>query len=325
MVTDRREPAPAHRTGFWRQALAVRGSVTPIVLPRVLVSGFLAALVTALLVYLRRARGVDLVMEVAPYEIAGAVLGLLLVLRTNAGNDRWYEARRLWGGIVNQSRNFAIDVLAYGPADGPADRAWRDRTVRWAAAFPHVARGSLRGAGVPDEVAALVGADGAARVAAAGHAPSAVALELARQLRAAEGRMDRFAFVQADRERAGLIDHVGGCERILKTPLPYAFSIKVRQFLVLYLAALPFGLLHDVDAVWLIPVITAMVAYPLFALDQIGVELQNPFSRRHLSHLPLDELCATIERNLLDLLAADAAGERAAEERDAPHAAAAGC
>lgn len=298
---DRRRPEPSRRAAFWREALAVRGSVTPLVALRVLAFGAFAALVTAAVTLLRRGWGVDLVMEVAPYEIAGAVLALLLVLRINAGNDRWYEARRLWGGIVNQSRNFAVDAVAYGPDDP----TWRGRAVRWAAAFPHVARASLRGEGVPPEAAALVGPEGAARLAAAGHMPTAVALELARLLREVEGRMDRFAFLQADRERAALVDHVGGCERILKTPLPHAIAVNVRRMIVLYLVALPLGLLHEVDSLWLVPVLTMMLAYPLLALDQIGVELQQPFSRRHLSHLPLDDISATIERNLQGLLAAD--------------------
>ena len=299
---DRRQAATPHRdaSAFWSEALAVRGSVSPFVEPRVLAFGAFSLLLTVVLVYLRGAWGLDLTMEVAPYEIAGAVLGLLLVLRTNAGNERWWEARRLWGGIVNQSRNLAIDAVAYGPDDP----AWRDRVLRWTAAFAHVARASLRGEGLPPEAAELVGPEGAARLAAADHMPSGVALELARLLREAEGRMDRFAFLQADRERALLIDHIGGCERILKTPLPFAFVVKIRQFIVLYLVSLPFGLMHELDNLWLVPVITMMVAYPLVSLDQIGVELQNPFSRRHLSHLPLDDISGTIQRNVLALGAA---------------------
>ena len=68
----------------------------------------------------------DLGIEVTPFEVAGGALSLLLVLRTNAGYDRWWEGRRLWGGIVNQSRNLAIAALSYGPDDP----AWRDRFVR---------------------------------------------------------------------------------------------------------------------------------------------------------------------------------------------------
>jgi putative membrane protein len=136
--------------------------------------------------------------------------------------------------------------------------------------------------------------------------PSFVAWRLADLLQDAcdRGEMDRFAFMQIDRERAMLIDHIGGCERILKSPLPLVYSIKIRRFIVLFVLTLPLALIHRLNGDWgnwLVPLITMLVAYPLLALDQIGIELQNPFSQSNLSHLPLDEICATIEGNLMGM------------------------
>ena len=286
---------------FWRQAFAVHGSITPHVVPHVLLFGVLASVVCAAAWLFERLFQVRLGLAVAPYEFAGAALGLLLILRTNAGHSRWWEARKLWGGIVNQSRNLAITALAYGPSDP----VWRQQFVRWASSFPHAARASLRGERTCPEIVALVGQEAATLIAAADHAPSYVALKLGALLRDATENhgMDRFAFLQADRERALLIDHIGGCERILKTPLPLVYAIKIRRFLVIFLVTLPFGLLHKVPGDWLIPLITMMVAYPLVSLDQIGIELQNPFAKDNLSHLPLDDIAATIERNLSGVLA----------------------
>jgi putative membrane protein len=290
------------RHGFWRQAFALHGSTTSRVLPHVLAFGLIATglCVTAWLV--ERLFEARIALEVHPFEIAAGVLGLLLVLRTNSGYDRWWEARKLWGGIVNQSRNLVIGALCYGPDDP----AWRETFVRWAAAFPHVARRSLRGERPGADIAALVGAAGAERITAAEHMPSFVAMRLGELLWDACDRlhMDRFAFLQVDRERASLIDHIGACERILKTPLPTVYAIKVRRFIALFLLVLPLALLHQVADLWLIPVITMLVAYPLLSLDEIGVELQDPFSTGSLSHLPLDDISATIERNLLGLLQA---------------------
>jgi putative membrane protein len=290
------------RQGFWREAFALHGSTTSRVLPQVLAFGLIATVICEVAWLAERLLGTRITLEVHPFEIAGGVLGLVLVLRTNAGYERWWEARKLWGGIVNQSRNLVVGALCYGPDD----RGWRETFVRWAAAFPHVARRSLRGERPGGEVAALVGAEWAERVAAADHMPSFVAMRLAELLREACDRlhMDRFAFLQVDRERASLIDHVGGCERILKTPLPPAYAIKVRRFIALFLLVLPLPLLHRVDTIWLIPVITTLVAYPLLSLDEVGIELQDPFSPRSLSHLPLDDISATIERNVSGLLKA---------------------
>jgi predicted membrane chloride channel (bestrophin family) len=65
---------------------------------------------------------------------------------------------------------------------------------------------------------------------------------------------------------------------------------------------LPFALLHRLNSDWLVPLITMLVAYPLISLDQIGVELQNPFAKSNLSHLPLGDISATIEKNVVGLL-----------------------
>ncbi|MFT3768705.1 MAG: bestrophin family protein [Minicystis sp.] len=278
---------------FWPYVWSIRGAVTLRVLPRVLIFTAIAALVT-IASELRPGLG----SAVGPAEAVGVALGLLLVVRTNAGHGRWWEARKLWGGIVNQSRNLAIDVVAYGPPDP----AFRERVVRWCAVFPHVARHSLRGERELPEVAALVGAEEAAAVARAQHMPSYVALRIAALLRASvEHGMDRFAFLAADRERAQLIDHLGACERILKTPLPLVYVIKIRRFVALYLVGLPFALVGSVG--WVTPFITLMVSYALLGIDQIAVELENPFSTANLSHLPLDDISCAIEANLLGLAA----------------------
>lgn len=298
------------RRSFWREAFALQGSVTPHVFLNVVTFGLIATTVCVVAALVSRLFDVQIGVEVAPFEVAGAALGLLLIMRTSAGYERWWEARKLWGGIVNQSRNVVVSALAYGPASP----AWRQQFVRWAAAFPHVARCSLRGEPPAPEVAHLLGPEGAARVAAAAHMPSYVALRLAELLREAgeQFRMDRFAFLQVDRERASLLDHVGACERILRTPLPLVFAIKIRRFIALFLLVLPFALLYRMECDWLVPVVTMLVAYPLMALDQIGVELQNPFAKANLGHLPLGEIAAAIEQNLRGLLRAkeeEAAGD----------------
>ena len=108
----------------------------------------------------------------------GAALGALLVLRTNAGYERWWEARKLWGGIVNQCRNLVILALAYGPDDPD----WRRQIVSWTAAFAHVVRHSLRGDGRSPSWNRLVGTVKAGRIASGDHMPTAVSLAIGRLL-----------------------------------------------------------------------------------------------------------------------------------------------
>lgn len=137
--------------------------------------------------------------------------------------------------------------------------------------------------------------------------------------------MDGFAFQEAEKQRALLIDYVGGCERILKTPLARSGAIQVRQFIFLLLASLPFTLLNDLKgtlygslvgsgSVWLVSVFIMVLAYMLLALDRIGMELQNPFDTRRVDFLPLDGICTTIEQNLLALLQDDELHEYSAPQ-----------
>lgn len=288
------------RKGFWREAIALQGSITVHVLPSIISFGFLASIVCCVAWLMQRLFDVTFNLDISPFGFAGAVLGILLVIRLNAGYDRWWEARTIWGGIVNQSRNLVISSMSYGPHDSE----WRENLVRWTAAFPHVARQSLRGEKSSLEVENLVGSDDAAQLQTVDHMPNFVAWKLSELLGDAKERlgMDGFAFIQIDRERALLVNYIGACERILATPLPRIYSITIRRFILLFLLMLPMALVHLVEVMWFIPLITMLVAYPLLTLDQIGVELENPFLASNLSHLPLDDISANIERNLFAIL-----------------------
>ncbi|MDR3620006.1 MAG: bestrophin family ion channel [Paludisphaera borealis] len=280
---------------FWAEVFGIEGSAVPLIVLRVLVLGSFAFLVTAI----HMSETVEtLHTNVGPHEIAGAALGLLLVLRTNAGYDRWWEGRRLWGGIVNQTRNLVIGSLSYGPAD----RAWREQMIRWTAAFPHATRLDLRDLRESTSLESLLGDEASQRLLACHHMPNAVAMHLGTLLREALDNhgMSPFAYHQAETQRAGLIDHMGACERIRSTPLPLAYRIEIRRFLVLFLTTLPFALLNDCE--WFTPLAVMLVAAPVLALDKIGTELQFPFATTSLNHLPLDQLCLKIEVDLLALL-----------------------
>ena len=88
----------------------------------------------------------------------------------------------------------------------------------------------------------------------------------------------------------------------MQTPLALAYCIIIRQFIAIFLLTLPLVLLHKLASPWMVPLLCMAVSYPFIALDELGLELQNPFSKHNLSHLPLDDICATIERNVLALV-----------------------
>ncbi len=298
---------------YWLGTFIIRGSVAPLVLLDVLGFGVLTVAIVLAIQFLQQLLEKSLSVPVGPFEAAGSVLGLLLVLRVNAGYSRWWEARVLWGGIVNQTRNLAIAGLAYGPRD----TRWRSRFVRWIAVFPHVCRRSLREQRHFPELERLLSEESRDWISKAEHMPDAVSSEIASMLYEARGLgMDGFAFQKCEEQRANLVDHLGGCERILKTPLARSGAIQVRQFIFLLLITLPIGLMptFEIDSsepkfneynfkqVWIVSLYVMLLAYPLLSLDRIGMELQNPFSTHRIDFLPLDSICTSIERNVLELL-----------------------
>lgn len=296
---------------FWNEVFTLHNSVTPGIKLRVAIFGAIATAVWWLGTY----TAFIPTSTVAPYELIGVMLAVTLMIRSNAGYDRWYEGRKLWGGIVNQSRNLAQIGLSYGRR---SDR-WKDKFVRWVAAFSHASRQSLRGETEIDNMGGLLDEHELAQLQKAEHKPLFVSNRIAEMLQQAveDNQIDRFAFLEAEKQRGLLIDHIGACERILKTPLAGALSVKIRRFLFLYLLALPFGIFDKVGAAT--PLIVVLVAYPLLSLDQISVELQNPFCRSRLSHLPLNDICATIQKNLLamiDLQSAKPRQSKAAARED---------
>ena len=286
--------------GFLRGAIMWLGSVTPRILPILLLMTCYSLLVVILDQYWRPLPHFD----VTPFEYTGVVLGLVLVFRTNTGHERWWEARKLWGGIVNQSRNIVIEALSYSEVlnIGSQESLWRKEMVKWTVAFSFAARESLRNGKNFDDLTDLLCEQELEALKSAVHMPLFVASKIAALVQQARfsHHIDGFVFSELEGQRILLIDHIGACERILKTPMPLVYAIKARRFILIFLLLLPFSLTEKLgfSAVF----IFFLVAYPLLSLDRIGVELQNPFSISNLSHLPLHTICDSIKIHCLALL-----------------------
>lgn len=288
--------------GYWREALAFGAAATAGMLGFLVILAFYAAGVVLILERTRffDAASDDIGVLDHLIDVVGTTLGVLVALRLNAAFARWWEARQLWGAVVNQTRSLAVASLAYGPAEP----GWRERIVRRAIAFAHATCAHLRNAPDVPELAHLLGPDEARAVSSASHRPLALARRIAGMLGVARERLglDPYAFLQIDAERARLLDSLGGLERIRNTPLVRTYVITVRQFILVALALTPLTLYSIVTTKWLVPLITVFIGYPIMILDEIGAELEDPFHPERLGHLPLENYTATIEANLLALL-----------------------
>ncbi|MBC7924965.1 MAG: hypothetical protein H7039_04840 [Bryobacteraceae bacterium] len=227
------------------------------------------------------------------HTLVGTALGLLLVFRTNASYDRFWEGRKLWGGIVNETRN----LIRGATVQLAADRELLFELTRWTAVFPQAAACGLRGDSGLGPLSVELPAAEVAAVSGGQHTALAVAsrmtatLNLARQ----RGHISDIIFVGLDQNIQQLVGYLGGCERIRKTPLPFAYVVHLRRALVLYCFTLPFALVSSYG--WYTIVDVLVIAYVFFGIEEIGVEIEGPFGTDD-NDLPLDAICESIHHNL---------------------------
>ena len=235
------------------------------------------------------------------HSLVGVALGLLLVFRTNTSYDRFWEGRKLWGSIVNESRNMGRACTVFLKDDPELVRS----SVRWTIAWAYAAKGSLIGVPGLGPVARSLPAGEVEAALAAGHVPLHISRRITALLAEARDRglISDFVLLAIDANNQLLLDYLGGCERIKKTPLPFAYMVHIRRALILYCFTLPFALVESFG--WGAIVGTLLVAYIFFGIEEIGVEIENPFDGDD-NDLPLGRICETIERDLLGLIGDEA-------------------
>ncbi len=229
------------------------------------------------------------------HALVGGALSLLLVFRTNSSYDRFWEGRKLWGGIVNETRNL---VRLASVVCGPTSQHTRE-IVLWTIAYPYAAMERLRGAIGLGPVQAELPSEEVRRVLAAKHVPLAVAARISTLLNEARlaGRLGEYQQMQVDQNLQQLIGYIGACERIRSTPLPYAYAVHLRRALILYCFTLPFALVARFG--WDAIPATFLIAYIFFGIEEIGVEIEDPFGVDE-NDLPLESICQGIEAVLRD-------------------------
>lgn len=237
--------------------------------------------------------GHDLIhFSAAFHPLFGLVLGLLLVFRTNTAYDRWWEGRKLWGQLVNDSRNLAIKIQTCVQAEANEKRLLAEQLAAFAVALKGHLRQGIRLQDLPPFAAAT---------AAPLHVPAYVAQAIYDRIerwRRAE-QLGGFELLFLDQHAAALMNICGGCERIKKTPIAGSYRTFIRQSIAIYLLTLPWGVV-DLLGVWTVPV-TLVVGYFMVGIEVIAEDIEEPFGLDH-DDLDLDAICANIERSIHDIV-----------------------
>lgn len=268
------------KPGFWDLLTALRGSIVPRVIgPVALLSG--AAL---LIVAFDRLTGLAPHLDGSAFAVFGIGLSLFLGFRNNAAYDRWWEARRLWGGLLADMRSLAREVEVFLP-----DPVLRKEVLRAALVFLHAHRLNLRGLSPRSP--------GQEAVGEAAHPPDAALDRLNAVLATAHHArvLDGFGARALSARLGSMALQQAGCERIANSPLPFVYSLLIYRTTYLYCLLLRLALIGTTG--WMTPVFVAVVAYMFLGLAEVTEELSHPFATS-LNGIALDAICRAAEISL---------------------------
>ncbi|KAL3146980.1 hypothetical protein ABBQ38_014948 [Trebouxia sp. C0009 RCD-2024] len=226
----------------------------------------------------------------APFSLTSFALSLLLVFKTETSYSRWAEARSIWGGVTNRSRDILRQALTFVPEDKPE---LVDMFMRWSMAYSKVLMCHLREDGdVEKELKEILPPEELSQLLASQHRPNFVLAALSEMVASTcISSPQRF---RMDQNITFFEDCHGKCERILKTPIPLSYTRHTSRFLVIWLGLMPFTLWNSCH--WAMVPTSGIICFLLLGIEEIGVQIEEPFGI-----LPLEAMCATIETNLREM------------------------
>jgi ion channel-forming bestrophin family protein len=230
----------------------------------------------------------------AVYSLIGFVISLLLVFRTNTAYDRWWEGRKKWGSLVNDTRNFAIKLSSLLPLE--KDREFFKRMIP---NFAIAAKEHLR-KGVQLDQLNLNEAEHE-YLSGKEHIPLAISGLLYDQLQfiKQKGQLTSTDVLLMDQNLNQFMECVGACERIKNTPIPFSYSLFIKKFILIYVTTLPLAFVMQFG--YFSALIATFVFYILVSMEVLAEEIEDPFGADD-NDLPTDQLCETIAKNMEEVL-----------------------
>ncbi len=233
------------------------------------------------------------------HSLLGFAISMLLVFRTNTAYDRWWEGRRLWGALTNNSRNFALKLSALLPKEEKEHRTFFKKIIpAYAQALHnHLHKEKTRLALFEDKEHAHYFKN----IEEDKHVPNQLALLMYKQVHQLQkdGLLQPEHLYYLNTELQAFTDICGGCERIKNTPIPFSYSVFIKKFIFIYVMTLPFGYVFSMGY-YVIPVV-AFVFYVLASLELIAEEIEDPFGGDE-NDVPTSKIAANIHNNVWDIL-----------------------
>ena len=236
-----------------------------------------------------------------PLPLVGSALAVFLAFRANTAYARWWEARTLWGAVVNASRSLTRQVLTMMDDRDDAAVALKRRLVNRQVAYAHALRCALRRQASGGHIAPFLQPGEADTLRERNNVPDAVLRGTAGLVAQAvrDGRLDTIQQARIEGTLVDLSNAQGGLERIKNTPMPRQYTFFPAFFVHVFCVLLPIGLVDSLG--FYTPLVSAVVGFMLLTMDKIGDHIQDPFENTE-NDVPMDAICRTIEIDLLQAI-----------------------
>ncbi|MES2826983.1 MAG: bestrophin family ion channel [Bacteroidota bacterium] len=242
-------------------------------------------------------------IPIAVPTILGTVISLLLAFKSNQAYDRWWEARTLWGAVVNDSRTLTRQLLTFVSSSYESEdaRLFCQRMAKRQIAWSYSLGRHLRGQDPLYGLEKFISAEDLIAISAYNNVPMALLELQGDDIRYAYkiGWVNEYQQVELDKTLTRFSNHMGGCERIKNTVFPATYSIYIHLSLVLFIMLLPFGLIEFFGIVE-IPLVIA-IASSFFLIEKMAIHLQDPFENKP-TDTPTSTIAQTIDRDVTQML-----------------------
>jgi len=282
------------KENWFRMLFVWHGSVLPQVLPRLIL---LTVLSIAVVYFHGTLLSYKVPLNPAPFTLFGFVLALFLGFRNSASYDRFWEGRKLWGSLLNVSRSLTRQVLTL---NRNIDRGSIKEFVNLLSAFVYALNHQLRRTDSSDDLKGKLSIADYQLVINSKYKPALILNLIGDWVgrQKLKGNLDSIQQASIDQNLNTLSDVLGGCERIVSTPIPYSYQVLLHRTIYIYCFLLPFGLVDSLS--WFTPFIVAFIAYTFVAFEAIADEIEEPFGQE-ANDLALNSMSAMIEESIKEL------------------------
>lgn len=272
-----------------------------------------AITISVIVFFLHNQNVITVTLPFSISAILGSALAIFIAFRNNSSYSRWWEARTLWGGIINSSRVLARLVITFTDSHSHQQNFEKERSEQFkkemiykVIAWVHALRLHLRKQDNWHELKPFLTTQEFEHLEKSHNKPNYLHLLSGKKIyeAMANGTLGGFDSFQMEGQLLALANYQGGCERIKNTPLLRQYDFFTRLFLYTFILLLPFSLIGDFTKMnidYLMMPVSAIVSFVFAIIGKVGEVNEDPFENK-ITDVPLTAMCNTIERDLREML-----------------------